>query len=144
MTARAETPGWTHFAHAGDVGVCGSGQDMAEAFENAARAMCAVVAPPGLVRPEREVTVACEAPDPAILLVDWLNAVIYEMATRGMLFSAFEVSIDGARLTARLRGEPVVPARHEPAVELKGATLTELSVGRGADGLWRARCVVDV
>jgi SHS2 domain-containing protein len=31
-----------------------------------------------------------------------------------------------------------------PAVEVKGATLTELKVSRNADGLWTAQCVVDV
>jgi SHS2 domain-containing protein len=29
-------------------------------------------------------------------------------------------------------------------VEVKGATLTELKVGRTEDGAWIARCVVDV
>jgi SHS2 domain-containing protein len=35
-------------------------------------------------------------------------------------------------------------ARHQPAVEIKGATYTELKVGRTDNGLWFAQCVVDV
>lgn len=87
---------------------------------------------------------SCEAPDHELLLVDWLNAVIYEMATRRMLFSRFEVSIDNHRLQAMLWGEPLDAARHEPAVEVKGATYTELTVRRDESGAWMAHCVVDV
>lgn len=109
----------------------------------AAVALTAVAVDPSRVAPRREVAVACAAPDLDLLLVDWLNAVIYEMDTRGMLFSRFGVSIDGTRLTGRLAGEPVDRARHEPAVDAKGATLTALKVAR-EDGLWVAQCVVDV
>jgi SHS2 domain-containing protein len=37
----------------------------------------------------------------------------------------------------------VDPVRHQPAVEVKGATCTGLSV-TCENGLWHARCVVDV
>ena len=36
------------------------------------------------------------------------------------------------------------PARHEPAVEIKGATYTALRVERQKDDTWLAQCVVDV
>ena len=88
--------------------------------------------------------IACEAPDDELLLVDWLNAVVYEMATRKLLFGRFEVSLEGHRLRGRAWGEPIDVARHQPAVEVKGATLTCLRVGQEADGTWVAQCVVDV
>ena len=66
------------------------------------------------------------------------------MATRGMIFGAFKVSIDGLRLNGVATGEPVSAARHSPAVEIKGATLTELAVAEDRPGVWRAQCVVDV
>lgn len=44
---------------------------------------------------------------------------------------------------ASLWGERVDPARHRPAVEVKGATYTELKVAREGE-LWVAQCVVDV
>ncbi|MGM0584993.1 MAG: archease [Pseudomonadota bacterium] len=137
-------PGWAHFPHRGDVGVRGFGADMAGAFENAARAMAAVVAPLEIVKDRERVEIAVEAPDPEFLLHDWLNALIYEMATRRMLFADFRVRIAEGRLTGEARGEPIDPARHEPSVELKGATLSELHVGRDPDGRWQAQCVIDV
>jgi tRNA nucleotidyltransferase (CCA-adding enzyme) len=117
---------------------------MAEAFEQAALALTGTVCDVTGVLPEREVDVDCEAPTEDLLFLDWLNAIVYEMATRGLLFGAFEVRIEGRSLHGRLRGEPVDRGRHEPAVEIKGATLTALRVVQEADGRWVAQCVVDV
>ena len=90
------------------------------------------------------VEVKCEAPDIELLFVEWLNAVIYEMAVRNMLFGRFAVRIDDSRLDATLWGEPVDVARHAPACEPKGATYTALQVSQDPNGRWFAACVVDV
>ena len=135
---------WRHFQHEADIGLEGCGATLAAAFEETARALTAVVTGPEGVRPQQEVRVEARAPDAELLLVDWLNALVYEMATRRMLFSRFQVTIEGGRLAGRAWGEPVDVERHQPAVEVKGATYTALRVARGDDGCWCARCVVDV
>ena len=135
--------GWQHFDHDADMGVVGTGRTCAEAFEQVALGMTAIVTDTR-VAGETAVNVCCEAPDLELLLVDWLNALIYEMATRQLLFGAFSVVIENHRLTAQVRGEPVDVARHQPAVEIKGATLTGVDVHQDAEGTWHARCVVDV
>ncbi len=88
--------------------------------------------------------IACRAPEDGLLLADWLNALILEMAVRHMLFRRFDVVIEGDRLRATAWGEAVDVAKHQPAVEVKGATYTELDVRRRPDGWWVAQCVVDV
>ena len=145
MTAPAPSPGagWEHFPHDADIGVRGFGETPARAFAQAAQALTAVVTQ-AEVRPLTAVEVSCEAPDLELLLVDWLNTIIYEMAVRKMLFARFAVTIEGKRLKATLWGEPVDVARHAPACEPKGATYTALRVAQNADGLWSAGCVVDV
>ncbi len=50
------------------------------------------------------------------------------MATRGMIFGDFKVNIEGCRLNGIAKGEAISVERHNPAVEIKGATLTELRV----------------
>jgi SHS2 domain-containing protein len=135
---------WEHFPHGSDVGVRGRGQTPEEAFEQAALALSAVVAEVSAVVPHGDVGVHCEASDLELLLMSWLNAVIYEMAVRRMLFSKFRVSISGCSLTGTLSGENIDPARHEIAVEAKGATVTGLRVARETDGTWVAECVIDV
>jgi SHS2 domain-containing protein len=109
-----------------------------------ALALTAAVTDPPSVAPRDPVEIACSAPNVEVLLVDWLNALVFEMATRGMLFSRFDTAIEGTELTATAWGEPVDISRHAPAVEVKGATCTELFVGRDNAGEWTARCVVDV
>jgi len=143
MRTTKSTSSWAHFSHDADIGVAGVGPTKAEAFRQAALALTAVVTDPGHVAPAHAVMVTCRAPNDELLLVEWLNALIYEMAVRAMLFSDFTVEIEGGELRATAYGEPVDIARHEPAVEIKGATLTALEVGQGPDG-WRAQCVVDV
>ena len=135
---------WSHFRHGADIGVEGSGATLDEAFANAAVALTAVIADPTLVRSSAAIELKCEAPDAESLLIEWLNSVVYEMATRRMLFARFDVHIDGDRLRAYAWGESIDRERHQPAAEVKGATYTELSVRRDAQGAWRARCVVDV
>jgi len=141
--APAATAGWEHFPHDADVGVRGFGAMPGEAFEQAALALTAVVTN-AEVEPRQQVDVTCDAPDLELLFVEWLNAVIYEMAVRNMLFSRFAVRIDGTRLEGSLWGEPVDVARHQPACEPKGATYTALHVGADNGGRWSAACIVDV
>jgi SHS2 domain-containing protein len=138
------SPRWEHFAHDADVGVRGIAPSVHEAFEQAALALTAVVTDPALVMPTEPVEIACVAPDRELLLADWLNALVYEMATRRMLFARFQVAIEGLRLVATAWGERVEVARHRPAAEVKGATYTELAVRQEPGGAWLAQCVVDV
>jgi SHS2 domain-containing protein len=133
-----------HFTHEADIGVRGIGSSLAESFELAASAMTAVITEPDRIQALEAVEIECEASDIELLLVNWLNALIYEMAVRHMLFSRFEVKIKGLNLTAMAWGERLDIKGHEPAVEIKGATLTELKVAQEANGLWVAQCVVDV
>ncbi len=135
---------WEHFPHQADMGVRGVGPTPAAAFEQAALAMTAVVTDPGLVAPSESLEISCEAPDDELLLADWLNRLILEMAVRHMLFSRFAVVLDGHRLHATVWGEHVDVAKHQPAVEIKGATYTELKVSRTEAGAWLAQCIVDV
>jgi len=135
---------WTHFHHGADVGVRGIGPSIERAFEQAAIALTAVVTDPQTVAPTKPVHITCEAPDTELLLADWLNALVYEMATRKMIFGRFEVHCDGNHLDAIAWGELVDVRKHEPAVEIKGATYTSLAVNKTENGDWLAQCVVDV
>lgn len=149
MSASPETEpaadgNWEHFPHDADIGVRGWGPTPERAFEAAAMALTRIVTAAD-IRPLREVAVVCEAPGLELLLVEWLNAIIYEMAVRHMLFGRFTVTTDGEQsLHGTLWGEPVEIARHAPAVEPKGATVTALRVAHEADGRWSAACIIDV
>jgi SHS2 domain-containing protein len=134
---------WEHFEHKADIGVRGYGNTLAEAFEQAAVAMTAVVTDISLVQATTTISITCRDEDNDALLYDWLNALIYEMATRKMLFCKFEVSIGRGKLEAAVHGEAIDIERHQPSVEIKGATYTELAVYE-QDEQWVAQCVIDV
>lgn len=109
----------------------------------AALALTAVTTKPESVHPTESSEVHCQAPDPEILFCDWINALIYEMDTRHMVYSRFEVSIKDNKLRAQIWGEQANPHKHKFRVEPKGATMTELKV-KHKDNTWMAQCVVDV
>ena len=71
--------GWQHFPHQADVGVRGLGATLAQAFEQAALALTAVITDLADVSPREMIRLSCDAPDAELLLVDWLNVLIYEI-----------------------------------------------------------------
>lgn len=134
---------WEHFSHEADMGVRGLGGSLSEAYEQGALAMTALVTDPAGIEARERVTIECSAPDQELLFADWLNGVVFEMATRHMVFGKFAVKIDGTRLQADAWGERIDPQRHHPAVEVKGATYTSLRV-TNVGSQWIAQTVVDV
>ena len=135
---------WEHFPHLADVGVRGIGATKAEAFEQASLALTAVVAELDAVEPAEPLEISCRADDDEMLLVEWLNRLIFEMSTRRMLFSRFDIFVGEKQLKARIWGEAIDVERHKPAVEVKAVTYYELKVAQEANGRWIAQCVVDV
>lgn len=144
MDATAFGKRWEHFTHKADIGVRGMGRTKKETFEQIALALTAISAEPENVKPLEAVEIECEAPDDEMLLVDWLNAIIYESSTRKMFFSRFDVKIKNHRLKATIYGESIDASKHHPVVEVKGATYTNLLLKHGKNREWLAECVVDV
>jgi SHS2 domain-containing protein len=141
---QTSAPHWEHFDHDADIGVRGIGPTKAAAFEQAALALTAAITDPDRIEPLARVLISCEAGDDEQLLAAWLNAIVTQMAVRRMLFKRYEVELQGSRLTGMATGERISPERHQPAVEVKGATYTLLRVTRTAEGGWLAQTVVDI
>jgi tRNA nucleotidyltransferase (CCA-adding enzyme) len=132
------------FIHDADIEVRVVGNSKEEALKQAALALTAMMTDPEKVELKETVAINCEAPDDAPQFADYLNALVYEMATRKMLFGSFELLLDGHQLYACAREEKVDVAKHEPAIEVKGDTYTDLAVKQEKDGSWMAQWVVDV
>ena len=138
---------WCLFDHAADMGIRARGATLDEVFAQIAMGMMNIVTDQPIAT-EEQLEVRCSAPDLQLLLVDWLNSLIFEMATRRMLFGDFSVQVQADagqyRLLGQARGERLDVARHQPTVEVKGATYTALDLHQHASGHWYAQCVVDV
>ncbi len=135
---------WEHFEHEADIGLRAIAPTREGLFELMGEALTAVITQPENVESVETITVSCEAPDDALLLVDWLNALVFEMATRRMIFGEWNVALSDHKLNARISGETIDRQRHQPVVETKGVTYTALAVEQDDEGNWRGQCVVDV
>lgn len=133
---------YSYFEHDADIGIIGRGLTAEEAFEAAAVAMFAIMTELPAVRLEETVTTQFEEADIELALVRWLNALLSAAREHGIVFARFRLEQDGAVWRGSASGECWRDAL-ERGVEVKGATLTMLSVRQTAAG-WEARCVVDV
>ncbi|WP_019215759.1 archease [Legionella tunisiensis] len=131
-----------YFEHDADVGIIGYGRSMEASFVDAARAMFALMANLSSVHPIHEVTVEFEEEDIELAFVIWLNLLIAQAQTNNLILTEFELKRTGFLWQGKARGE-IWHAGIERGIEVKGATLTMLSV-KQEDDLWQAKCVVDV
>jgi SHS2 domain-containing protein len=131
------------FEHEADIGIRGFGQTIEEAFANAAIALYSVMVNVGSIGPNDMRTISVTAPDHELLFVEWLNALLSLSDIERMVFSRFEVVINGTSLTGRAWGEHLDRTRHQPHVEIKAATYHMLCVKKEND-VFVAQCVVDV
>ena len=137
------SPAYETFEHGADIGIRGFGQTETEAFENAATALFSVMVNVNSVEAKEKRSVMVSAPDQELLLVEWLNALLSLSDIEHVVFSKFNVIIEGTSLTGTALGEALDRERHEPNVEIKGATYHMLKVTE-SDGRFVAQCVVDV
>jgi SHS2 domain-containing protein len=131
-----------YFEHGADIGVIGRGACLEDAFIGAASAMFAIMAAPGQVDESLSVEIAFEESDEEFALVAWLNRLLAEARLHGAVFRRFELKRNGDSYQGRAIG-CVWNSSIDRGTEVKGATLTALSVKQGESG-WEARCIVDV
>jgi SHS2 domain-containing protein len=131
------------FGHEADIGIRGFGNTPEEAFANAAAALYSVMVDITAVERKEFRGVNVTADDQEQLLVEWLNALLAVSDIERMVFSRFEVRIEGNRLAGTAWGEHLERTRHRAHVEVKGATYHMLSI-RQEQGRYVAQCVVDV
>jgi SHS2 domain-containing protein len=115
--------------HTADVRFRVTGRTLAEAFAEAARAVCETMTPnctpAGVVR-----RVEVEATDTETLLADFLSELLYLSDAESIAFCSFEVEIRGNRLSAACRGEEFRREKHGGGAEIKGISYSGLSLYR--------------
>lgn len=133
---------YAYFEHDADIGVVGRGATIEAAFVAAARAVFSTQTEPGAVRPIERFEFSFVEPDVELALVTWLNRLLGEARARGLALADCGIRREDNLWSGWAAGERW-RAEHLRGTEVKGATLTMLSVRPIADG-WEARCVVDV
>ncbi len=113
--------------HTADILIAAHGQNIGEAFENAALAMFEVMTDTKKVGPAIEGVVEVTAEDEYALLYSWLEALLVKFEVEGMLYSKFKVvSLDDTgeefKLKAAVWGEKFDAARHTQKTAVKAVT----------------------
>jgi SHS2 domain-containing protein len=132
------------FEHTADLGLRVRAADLNTLFAEAAACLfSAVLEDIGTVEPRTAVKVELAGTDREFLLFDWLRDLLLKCDEDHMVFGKFEVQVRDDGLTGTAWGEPLDPARHLLAHEVKAITYHELKVVRDGDG-WLAEVIVDI
>ncbi|TMB42441.1 MAG: archease [Deltaproteobacteria bacterium] len=97
------------------------------------------------VRPLEMRSVSVEADALDLLLMRFLNELVYRKDVEELLLRATEVDVDPGRnrVQAVLTGERIDPKRHDLVADVKAVTLHDLRVERTETG-WDAHVTLDV
>ena len=131
-----------------DLAFTAQGESVEELFAACAEALlAATVEDLASVEPRLERHVRLEEPDLELLLLAFLNELVFLRDAHEQLLRPAQLRIEradgAARLDARLVGEPLDRARHRLAAEVKAATAHGLRVARAGAG-WEANVTLDV
>jgi len=135
--------GFEIIEHTADVAILGWGPGLPEVFAAMARGLFDVIAGAETVRAVTERSVTLEADSHEELLHAWLDELNTLHQIEGELYRDFSVRIDGLRLEADVRGEPLDRLRHDLRTEVKAITWHELRVDPTAEG-YEAYVLLDI
>jgi SHS2 domain-containing protein len=108
--------------------------------------LAATVEEPRTVERRERWSMVLEEPDLELLLVRFLNELVYLRDAQELLLHPqhVEIVLDGSvELRAELAGERIDRRRHALASDVKAATVHELRVAKTSDG-WTATATLDV
>lgn len=135
--------------HTADLYIVAYGQNLEEAFENAAAAMFEGMTELDKIKPQIEDKVEVEGHDKQELLYNWLEALLIKFETENKLYSRFKIAqIEktpaGPRLTARIKGELFNPRRHPSKVGVKAVTYHQMEITEDKKQGATVRFILDI
>ncbi len=135
------------FDHTGDIGVRVTGASLEQLFAEAARAFTDTVTDVAGVQVREQAVVTLHGPDRDLILVDWLNELVYRFDAAEFLAARADVTLHDRggefELDAILHGDRFDPARHAVKVLVKAVTYHALELKPTTAG-WRALLVFDI
>jgi len=132
-----------YFDHDADIGIAGRGKTLESAFESAAYSMFALMTDLRKLPEDQMIQLSFQEESDDIALVRWLNGWLAEAQIARIVLHRFHLERKGDYWQGRAWGSAWTDTMAR-GLEVKGATLTALSVKRVHNQKWEARCVVDV
>ena len=128
----------------GDVGLRAYGENLRDAFINAAIGMFNLITDLEMVKEEKVITVSVESDSVESLLVSWLNELIFYFDTYGFLGKKVLITeFTPSLLKATISGEDFDPKRHESKLLIKAATYHMLKIEE-KNRRWEIAVIFDI
>jgi len=122
--------------HTADIAIKAYGKDLKELFSNAAYGMFDIIADLEGLKGSVSVDIDVKAPSKEELLVSWLDELLYNFYTKGIIFFNFDIaSINDTNAIAKCLGRHVGENKNRLKTEIKAATYHDLKIQENQEGL---------
>jgi len=130
--------------HTADIGIVAYGADIKQIFANAALGLFSLMANPDDFNEGIKRELELSAEDVEILLVEWLNELIYIFDVEHIFFKRFEIDkLTSNQIRAKCFGEKIKPGQHKLKREVKAATYHMLQINK-EDGGYKVQVIFDI
>jgi SHS2 domain-containing protein len=130
--------------HTADIGIVVYGADIKQVFANAALGLFNLMADLDNLKEDVKRDIELSAEDVEVLLVEWLNELIYISEVEHIIFKRFEINeLSNTQLKATCFGEKIKPGQHRLKREIKAATYHMLRLNK-EDGSYKVQIIFDI
>jgi SHS2 domain-containing protein len=130
--------------HTADIGIVAYGADIKQVFANAALGLFNLMADLDNLKEDVKRDIELSAEDVEVLLVEWLNELIYISEVEHIIFKRFEINeLSNTQLKATCFGEKIKPGQHRLKREIKAATYHMLRLNK-EDGSYKVQIIFDI
>lgn len=131
--------------HTADIGIVAYGTDIKQVFANAALGLFNLMADLDDFKEDLQRELELSAEDAEVLLVEWLNELIYIFDVEHIIFKRFEIDeLTSTQIKARCFGEKIKPGgQHKLKREIKAATYHMLRISK-EDGGYKVQVIFDI
>jgi SHS2 domain-containing protein len=130
--------------HTADVAIAAYGADKKNAFANAAVGMFSIMTDIDKVNETVIRDVEVTADEIKVLLVSWLNELLFICEVERILFKRFDISeLNETRIIAKCYGQKIDQKQHKIKTEIKAATYHMTQIEEKGDGL-RIQVLFDI
>jgi SHS2 domain-containing protein len=127
-----------------DIGIIAYGADIKQVFANAALGLFNLMADLDNLKEDTKRQIELSAEDVEVLLVEWLNELIYISDVEHIIFKRFEINeLSSTQLRATCFGEKIKPGQHRLKREIKAATYHMLRLNK-EDGSYKVQIIFDI
>jgi SHS2 domain-containing protein len=130
--------------HTADIGIIVYGADIKQVFANAALGLFNLMADLDNLKEDIKREIEMSAEDVEVLLVEWLNELIYISEVEHIIFKRFEINeLSNTKLKATCFGEKIKRGQHRLKREIKAATYHMLRLDK-EDGSYKVQIIFDI